>query len=35
LVCGAVVLVIIIIAGLMRSTRWMPFRGGDGKGEGE
>lgn len=35
LVCGAVILVIIIIGGLMRGARWMPYRGHDTKGEGE
>lgn len=31
LVCGAVILVIIIIAGLIRSARWMPYRGHNGE----
>jgi hypothetical protein len=35
LVCGAGILVIIIIAGLMWSARWMQIRGHDAEKEGE
>lgn len=35
LVCGAGILVIIIIAGLMWSARWMQIRGHEGEQEGE